>query len=157
MKVMERVLDTATIGHDYQDFIKRYEKGAPWDGYTDQEVVGRYQAMAPQLSPEEFEWAAAWSLARFSPQNRILFGQYVHQQALDHGLRIPDFEGEGAVAVFRDPEMLAQALARIQERHPVVLDRLLGQGAGILDSLLVKAVLAGIVAAGARNFLGVQQ
>ncbi|HVA89740.1 MAG TPA: hypothetical protein VNL71_07840 [Chloroflexota bacterium] len=55
MKVMERILETGTIGHDYQDFIKRYEKGAPWDGYTDQEVVGRYQAMAPRLSPEEYE------------------------------------------------------------------------------------------------------
>ncbi|MGH2408756.1 MAG: hypothetical protein ACRDGS_00160, partial [Chloroflexota bacterium] len=153
MKMMDSVLEQRTVGNDYQDFIARYEKGAPWDGYTDQEVVGRYQAMVPQLTAEEFEWAAAWSLARFSPQNRILFGQYVHQQAEDHGMRIPELEGEGAIAVYRDPEMLAQVLAGIQQRQPGVLDQLLGRGAGILDSLLVKAVLAGIVAAGARNFL----
>ncbi|HVC80504.1 MAG TPA: hypothetical protein VNL35_08410 [Chloroflexota bacterium] len=157
MKVMVREPEAKTSGNDYKDFIRRYEKGAPWDGYTDQEVVGRYQALAPRLSPEAYEQAAAWSLARFSPQNRILFGQYVHQQARDHGLPIPALEGEGAMAVLRDAEMLAQTLAGIQERKPAVLDQLLGEGAGILDSLLVKAVLAGIVAAGARNFLADQE
>jgi len=154
---MDRALDERTLGNDYQDFIARYEKGAPWDGYTDQEVVGRYQAMVPHLSPAEFEAAAARSLARFSPQNRILFGQYVHQQAEDHGMPIPELADEGAVAVLRDPEMLAQVLAGIQQRQPGVLDQLMGRGAGILDSLLVKAVLAGIVAAGARNFLDGRQ
>ncbi len=155
MNAIDTVLVKRTFGSDYRDFAARYERGAAWDGYTDQEVVGRYQAMAPQLSAEEFERAAAWSLARFSPLNRILFGQYVHQQAEDHGMRIPELEGEGAAAVFRDPEMLAHVLAGIQQRQPGVLDQLLSREAGILDSLLVKAVLAGIVAAGARNILDV--
>lgn len=157
MKVLERALDTGQISPDYQEFIHRYEKGAPWEGYTDQEVLGRYQALAPHLSPEAFERAARQSLERFSPQNRILFGQYLQQQALDHGLRVPDLEVGDTVTALRDAEMLAHALATIQQRQPGVLDQLLGNRRGILDSLLVKAALAGIVAAAARDSFGTKR
>ncbi|MGH2390224.1 MAG: hypothetical protein ACRDIE_18650 [Chloroflexota bacterium] len=153
MKVLDRVPSELQGMQVYQEFIDRYEQGAPWAGYTDQEVRGRYQALIPLLRPDQFAWAAERSLERFSPRNRVLFGQYIQRQALETGLRIPELEGIDAAATFRDSAMLGRVLAAIQRGRPDGLDQLLGCRGGILDSLLLKAALAGIVAEGARTLL----
>jgi hypothetical protein len=38
---------------DYQDSVNRYNQGHPSEGYSDQQVLNRYQQVAPQLSPEQ--------------------------------------------------------------------------------------------------------
>ena len=42
-----------------QDFIIRYEQGAPADGIEDDEVINNFQAVAGRISPEEFEESSA--------------------------------------------------------------------------------------------------
>ncbi len=153
MKVLDRVPTELQGMQVYREFIERYEQGAPWAGYTDQEVRGRYQALIPLLRPDQFAWAAERSLERFSPRNRMLFGQYIQRQAVEAGLRIPGLEEADAAASFRQAAVLGRILADIQRERPYALDRLLGCRGGILDSLLLKAALAGIVAEGARALL----
>ena len=65
MKVLDRVSNDLQGMRVYREFIDRYEKGAPWAGYTDLEVRGRYQALIPLLSADQFAWAAEQSLERF--------------------------------------------------------------------------------------------
>ena len=153
MKVLDRVPTELQGMQVYREFIERYEQGAPWAGYTDLEVQGRYQALIPLLSPDQFAWAAEQSLDRFSPQNRILFGQYIHQQAHEVGLRIPELEEEDAAANFRDSATLARILADLQQRRPDLPANLLSCREGILNSLLLKAALAGITAYGAKTLI----
>ena len=66
---------------DYQDFVDRYDQGHPSEGYSDQEVLNRYQQVAPQLSPEQYQQAAMASLNRLSLQERMQLGHYLMQQA----------------------------------------------------------------------------
>jgi hypothetical protein len=153
VKVLDRVSNDLQGMQVYQKFIDRYEKGAPWEGYTDLEVQGRYQALIPLLSPEQFVWAAEQSLERFSPQNRMLFGQYIQQQAQEVGLRIPELEEEDAAANLRDCSVLARILADLQQRRPDMPANLLSCREGILNSLLLKAALAGITAYGAKTHI----
>jgi hypothetical protein len=153
MRVLDRVPSEFQGMHVYREFIDRYEQGAPWAGYTDQEVRGRYQALVPLLRPDQFAQAAEGSLERFSPQNRVVFGKYIQQQAVEAGLRIPGIDGVDTEVSFRDPTTLGRVLADIHQERPDVLDQLLECRGGILDSLLLKATLAGIVAKGARMLL----
>jgi hypothetical protein len=157
MKVLDRVTNDLQGMQVYEEFIARYEKGAPWAGYTDLEVQGRYQALIPLLSPDQFTWAAEQSLERFSPQNRILLGQYVQQQALEVGLRLLELEEEDVSANFRDSAALARTLADLQQRRPEMPANLLSCREGILNSLLLKAALAGITAYGARTLIREKQ
>ena len=153
MKVLDRVSNDLQGMRVYQEFIDRYEKGAPWAGYTDLEVQGRYQALVPLLSPDQFAWAAEQSLERFSPQNRMLFGQYIQQQAQEVGLRIPEIEEVDEVANFGDCAMLARVLGHIRQERPEMPANLLSCREGILNSLLLKAALAGITAYGAKTLI----
>jgi hypothetical protein len=157
VKVLDRVSNNLQGMQVYQEFIDRYEKGAPWAGYTDLEVQGRYQALIPLLSPDQFTWAAEQSLERFSPQNRILFGQYIQQQAQEAGLLIPELEEEDAAANFRDSAVLAGILADLRQRRPEMPANLLSCREGILNSLLLKAALAGITAYGAGTLIREKQ
>jgi len=153
MKVMENAVAQENMLGGYQTFIKRYEKGAPWEGYSDQEVLDRYRELEPRLTADEFERAAHTALDRFSPQNRILFGQYLYQAAGDQGVRVPDLEADDTMSAWGDSRVLAHVLTDLWQYQPNSLTGLLGRRGAILDSLLMKAVLAGIVAEGARNFL----
>ena len=49
-------------------FVARYEKGRPWEGYSDQEVVRRYRANTSHLGDDDFEELASQALARLSSQ-----------------------------------------------------------------------------------------
>ena len=60
-----------------QEFVNRYQQGAPSEGYSNQEVAQQFQQVAPQLSPEQFQQAAAQSFANMSPEQRMQFGQMV--------------------------------------------------------------------------------
>src|SRR5918997_3970263 len=52
------------------DFIDRYERGRPYDGIGDHEVLQNYQTVAGRLSPQEYEEAAAEAFSRLSPEER---------------------------------------------------------------------------------------
>ena len=151
MGLLDSLLADPSQQQDYQDFVGRYQQGQPHEGYTDQEVVQRYQQVAPNLSPQEYQAAAEQSYARLSPQERLQLGQYLQQQARQQGLA--GF-GQGVpVDQYQDPRYLAQATAQVHQQQPGLLGGLLGGGGGGSNPL-AKAALAGLAAAAVSHVLG---
>lgn len=103
-----------------QDFVSRYEQGAPADGIDDDEVISNFQAVAGRLSPEEFEDSAAEAYERLSPEERREFAEYLKAQGGD------DFDPTD------DPRELARLTSRVQTQQPDGLGGLLGGLGGLL-------------------------
>ena len=156
-----------------QDFVSRYEQGAPWDNISDDEALQNYQRVAGRVSPQEFEESAAEAYARLSPQERQQFAQFLQQQG---GGSYGDLD-------YEDPRQLAQMTTRLQQQQPDGLAGLLGglggagggggalggllggalggqsrgQGGGMADMIqgpLGKAVLGGIAAMAMKRMIG---
>jgi Ricin-type beta-trefoil lectin domain-like len=153
MGLLDSLLANPARQQDYHDFAARYAQGAPHEGYSDQEVGQRYQQVAANLSPQEYQDAAEQAYARLSPQERLQFAQYLQQQAQAHGSM--GF-GQGApVQQYQDPRALAQATAQLQQQQPGVLSGLLGGGGGgALANPLARAALAGIAAMAVSRVMG---
>jgi hypothetical protein len=156
---------------DYQDFVNRYHQGPPSEGYDNQEVMQRYQQIAPHLPPCEYQQAAEDALARISPNERQQLGQYLLQGAQQQGLNVPGMYGQQGGGSLQDPSTLAQLFGTLQQQQPGLIGQLLGSilGGGtspyqqsgssggigtLLSSPIAKSALAGIAAMAAQRFLG---
>ncbi len=62
------------------DFIDRYERGRPYDGIGDDEVLQNYRAAAGRLSPQEYEEAMADSFGRLPREERRELKRRMRQQ-----------------------------------------------------------------------------
>lgn len=65
------------------DFIDRYERGKPYEGIDDDEVLQNYRATAGRLSPQEYEEAMADSFSRLSREERRELRRQMRQQRGD--------------------------------------------------------------------------
>src|SRR5215213_11659049 len=52
MGLLDSLLQGGPDRDDYQDFLNRYDQGSPYAGISDDEAIGRYQQVAPELSPD---------------------------------------------------------------------------------------------------------
>lgn len=148
---------------DYRDFVNRYEQGLPHEGYSDEEVLNRYQQVSRQLPHDVYQESAQEAFSRMSPQERMQFGQYLRQQTRQQNLNFPDLNQDGIDDRFQDSNYLAQATGRIHQQQPDMLGQLLsgaagslmgGRGGGnILSSPLAKGALAGIAALAAKKMM----
>ena len=155
---------------DYQGFVNRYEQGAPHEGYTGQEVMDRYQQIAPNLPANNYIQAAEQAFERMPPQQRQEFGQFLQQQAQQRGVNIPQLSQGAAPEQFQNSGFLAQALGAVHQQQPGLVGQLLGDvmggggsgggggtsggTGGILSNPAAKAALAGIAAMAAKQFMG---
>ena len=110
-----------------QDFVNRYQQGAPQDGYSNQEVAQQYQQVVPQLSPEQFMQAAQQSFQNMPPDQRQQFGQFLQQQAQQQGYAVPSMQQP---TMYQDPNALAQMTSQVHQQNPGLLGSLLGAIAG---------------------------
>ena len=117
-----------------QDFISRYEQGAPPDGISGDEALQRYDQVAGQLSPDQYQEAAMEAFQRMSPEDRQQFGQLIAQHNEQAGM--PVSQGMN----FDDPGDLARLTSQTQQEQPNGLGGLLsglaGGGSGGLGGLL---------------------
>ncbi len=140
---------------EMQDFVQRYQQGSPTDGYSDQEAVQRFQQVAPQLPPQQFQQSAQDAFERMSPQQRMQLGQELMQSAQQQGVSLPQQGGN-----LQDPGALAQMVTNVHQQSPGLLPQLLGagrssggQGGGMLSSPIAKAALAGIAAMAVQRMM----
>jgi len=160
LDMLAQILGGGQRRDEYQDFVKRYDTGAPWDGITDQEAQSRYEQVAPRLSPEMYQQSAQEAYSRMTPQQRMQLGQHLQQQARQQNVNIPDFNQDGIDDRFQDPGFLAQATGQLHQQQPNILGGLLGGGGGsaggqgMLQSPIAKAALAGIAAMAVKNMMG---
>ncbi len=131
MDLLQNLLGGGAQRDEYQEFVNRYERGAPYDGIRGDEALQRYHQIAPQLPPEEYELSAQEAFARMSPQERQQFAQLLSQQARQQGMRFQDLDGDGVDdRMQQDPRYLAQTMGRMQRQQPGFLEQLLGGAAG---------------------------
>ncbi len=159
MDLLGQLLGGGQRREEYQDFVNRYDTGAPWDGISDQEARSRYQQVAPQLSPQMYQESAQEAFSRLTPQQRLQLGQHLQQQTRQQGYNVPDLNRDGIDDRLQDPAYLAQATGQLQQQQPGVLGDLLGGGSGgggqsMLQSPIAKAALAGIAAMAVKKMMG---
>jgi hypothetical protein len=159
MDMLGQLLGGGQRREEYQDFVNRYDTGAPWDGISDQEARSRYQQVAPQLSPEMYQESAQEAFSRLTPQQRLQLGQHLQQQTRQQGYNIPDLNRDGIDDRLQDPAYLARATGQLQQQQPGILGDLLGGGGssgggqGMLQSPVAKAALAGIAAVAVKKMM----
>ncbi|HST90512.1 MAG TPA: hypothetical protein VLJ14_19220 [Ktedonobacterales bacterium] len=165
MSFLDNILGGGQQQQDYQNFVHRYDQGAPSEGYSDNEVMQRYQQVVPNLQPQQFMQAAEGAFSRMSPQERAQLGQMLIGQAQQQGVNVPSLGGGGS---YEDPRQLAQMATQVHQQQPGLLGQLLGGigggggggigggggGAGqILSNPVAKAALAGIAAMAVKQFM----
>ena len=162
MGILDDLLGGGQRQREFKDFVNRYEQGHPSEGYTDQEVVQRYQDVAHAVPPDQYAQAAAEALARLSPEERAAFVKMLQERASARGTALPK-------QIEADPKELGQVLTDLH-KTPGQLRDILGGGSGapaqgpprgapaqgqpagpsaltsMLASPLAKAALAGIAA-----------
>ena len=156
MDMLAQMLGGGQRRQEYQDFVNRYDTGAPWDGISDQEARSRYQQVAPQLSPEMYQESAQEAFSRLTPQQRMQLGQHLQQQTRQQGYNVPDLNRDGIDDRLQDPAYLAQATGQLHQQQPGILGDLLGGGGGgqgMLQSPVAKAALAGIAAVAVKRMM----
>ncbi len=150
---------------DHRDFINRYEQGAPHEGYSDEEVLNRYQQVSRQVPQDVYQESAQEAFSRMSPQERMQFAQYMQQQSRQQNSNFPDLDQDGQDDRYQDPRYLAQATSRMHQQQPDMLSQLLGGATGglmgggggggnVFGNPLAKAAMAGIAAIAAKKMMG---
>ena len=139
---------------EFEDFSRRYDQGAPWDGFDDDEARDKYRRVAPNLPPDVYRESAEETFSRLSPEQRYELGRRLQQSARDEGLAF-DADGDG----LRDAGSLARATSRVHQERPGFLEQVLGggsgggMGGGMLGGGLGKAALGGIAAMAVKKMM----
>jgi hypothetical protein len=150
MGILDDLLGGGQLQRKFEDFVNRYDQGHPAEGYTDQEVVDRYQDVAHSVPQDQYTQAAQEALARLSPEERAELVQMLQERAKSRGVSLPAQVGS-------DPKGLGQVVADLHQKPGQLRDLLGGQSAqaqtsgsspltNILASPVAKAALAGIAA-----------
>ena len=154
MSFLENLMGGGQQRHEMQDFVNRYDQGAPWTGISDQEAVSRYQQVAPQLPPDVYQQSAQEAFARLSPQERLQFGQQLRQRAQQQNVNIPDINQDGIDDRLQDPRYLAQVTGQLHQQQPDLLGQLVGGAGQVMGNPVAKAALAGIAAMAVKRMMG---
>ena len=129
MDLLQNLLGGGQQRQQYQDFVNRYDRGAPYEGISGEEAYERYHQVAPQLPPDVYQDAARDAFSQMSPQERMQFGQMLQQQSRQQNVGFPDLNRDGIDDRFQDPNFLAQLTGRMHQQQPGLLEQLLGGGA----------------------------
>jgi len=163
MGILDELLAGGQRQNEYRDFVKRYEQGAPSEGYTDQEVIKRYGEVSHAVPPERYAQAAQEALSKLSPEDRAAFLKMLQDRAAARGVTLPR-------QVTPEPKELGQVLTDLHAKPGQLRDILggaaaqpQGQASGsnpitdMLTSPMAKAVLAGIAAMVVKRVMGQSQ
>jgi hypothetical protein len=139
-----------------EDFVNRYQQGHPSDGYSEEEMMQRYQTVVGNIPEDVYEQSAEESFARLSPQERKEFFQFLRQRAQQQqgAQDFTDLNQDGVDDRYQDPHELAQLTTRMRQQQPGFLEQLFGGGGqGMLGNPLAKGALAGIAAIAMRKMM----
>jgi hypothetical protein len=141
-------------GQKVQDFINRYQQGAPADGIDAQETADNYQQIAPQLPADVYRDSARDAFDRLSPREREEFSAWLRERASQQGVALPGQlqDPTSAQQAARSPSSMADALSQVQQEQPNVLQQIFGEG-GALSNPIAKAAVAGIAAMAAQRLM----
>ena len=144
---------------EFEDFSRRYDQGAPWDGFDEDEARDKYRRVAPNLTPDLYQESAEEAFSRMSPEQRYELGRQLQHSARQEGLGF-DADDDDQL---RDPRSLARATSRIHQERPGFLEQMLGGGSsgggmggmgGILGGGSSGGGLGGMLGGGLGGGLG---
>ena len=160
MGILDDLLGNGEVQKQYNDFVKRYEQGNPSEGYSDEEVLERYDEVSHAVAPDQYAKAAQEALGKLSPEERAEFLKMLQERAAARGVKLP-----GNVA--SDPKDLGKVLTDLHEKPGRLRDIVGGPSVSqpqeqpsasnpiidMLSSPMAKAVLAGIAAMVVKNVM----
>jgi len=117
----------------------------------DAEAHAAYNHVAGQLTPEEFQQAAANAYEQMTPEQRAQVADYMRSQAAQPGVDVPSIPPASVAA--NDPGALADATAQVHAQGPNILQQLFAPG-GTFSSPIAKMALLGITAFAAQRISG---
>ena len=140
---------------EYEDFVNRYEQGAPHEGIDDDEAVRRYDEVSSQLSDDDYELSAEEAFRRMAPQERQELARMVRQQGRQRQVDLGEFDDDDDER-YADPKQLARMTRQVRKQQPNMMSQLLGGGGGggmggMLGNPVAKAALAGVAAMAAKR------
>ncbi len=145
MDLLGNLLGGGQQRDEYQDFVRRYDQGDPWDGISDDEAVNRYRQVAQQAPPDVYQESAQQAFSRLTPQQRREFAQYLQQAAQQQGYRDQDLDGDGVADRLEDAGSLGRVTTRMHQQQPYLLEQLLGGGGGGAGQMTGASGLGGLV------------
>src|SRR3974377_1316205 len=89
MGILDELLSGGQRQKDYGDFVKRYEQGAPSEGYSDQEVLKRYGEVSHAVPSDQYAQAAHEDMRKRWPEERGAFVKMLQERAAAHGIPLP--------------------------------------------------------------------
>jgi hypothetical protein len=155
MNMLEQILGGGQKREELQDLIKRYEKGHPSEGYSDQEVMDRYGQVASKLPHDTYRESAEEAFARLSPQEREQFMDFLRQRAQEKQVSIPGLDTNGQQGTPTAGELAEVTTTAHEQQSGFLRDLLSGSGdvGKIFDNPLAKAALVGIAAIAAKKLM----
>ena len=139
---------------EYEDFVQRFDRGAPWEGIDDDEARTRYDEVSSQLSDDDYELSAREAFERLDPQQRKEMARMLRQQGRQRQVDLGEFDRDDDDRA-SDPRELARMTRHVRKQQPGGLGALLGGGGGggMLGNPLAKAALAGVAAMAAKRVM----
>lgn len=105
--------DSDRMRSQAQDFVGRYERGQPHEGYDNDEVMERFRQVSGHMGDDDMREAARQSFSRMSPDQRREYKRAMRQRGAG------GFDDDND-----DPDVLAQATQGFMKGQP-------DQGGGI--------------------------
>lgn len=155
MSFVDSMLNDPQTRQRVEDFVSRFQQGAPADGIADQEALEHHQRLAGEASPEQHEQAAREAFSRMGPEDRAQLSQQFQSAAQACGVDLQRLLG-GALGQMAEPDALARQAGQFQRQRPGLLGELLGGspgGGSTLAGSVVRATLGGIAAMLAKQKL----
>jgi hypothetical protein len=134
-------------GSDTGDFVRRYERGAPWDDISDDEARSNYDSVSGRMSDDDYEMSAEEAFTRLSPHERKRLGRMMREGGRKHKVDFDDVDDD------ENPKTLAKMARKTKKKDPGLLGSLLGGGGGGGEGPLGKAVLGGIAASAFKKIM----
>ena len=137
---------------EYEDFVQRFDRGAPWEGIEDDEARNRYQEVASQLSDDDYELSAREAFERLDPQQRKEMARLLRQQGRQRQVDLGEFDQDDEDRL-SDSKRLARMTRHVRKQQPGGLGALLGGAGGMTGNPLAKAALSGVAALAAKRMM----
>jgi hypothetical protein len=156
MDLLREIFRVTAERECYVDFGRRYNRGHPADGYSDNEVLTHYHEVSELLSPSVYCRMASAALDRLTPVERRAFSRIFVQVSRSYcGPSIRQSIQSSEMVDTDDVSTLATRMAELQRRQPGALGQALRKEVEHAAPLgrPTKAVLAGITAFGIEHFL----
>jgi hypothetical protein len=135
-------------GTDSGDFVRRYERGAPWDDISDDEARSNYDSVSGRMSDDDYEMSAEEAFTRLSPHERKRLGRMMREGGRKRKVDFDDVDDDD-----ENPKTLAKMARKTKKKDPGLLGSLLGGGGGGGEGPLGKAVLGGIAASAFKKIM----